>query len=163
MDSADFDLRFAVLSFETNCVWETGDELQPCDGEWNSLETGALTYFNTACRELKDKLSSEHGFFVSQKVRRSTRSMIILLTDGYANDGDIDGKDGIAELKQNKYYRGSYKLAIAIGDDASLDLCYNFTEDFYCIYKSNGENLYNILSREIRYFIERIVLQEYGD
>jgi len=95
MDSADFDLRFAVLSFETNCVWVTGDKLQPCDGEWDALETGSLTYFNTACRELKEKLSGRHGFFNFATGKTITPPVIILLTDGYANDGDADGKDGI--------------------------------------------------------------------
>jgi len=139
MDSADFDLRFAVLSFETNCVWETGDELQPCDGEWNPLETGSLTYFNTACRDLKDKLSGKHGFFRFATGKTITPPVIILLTDGYANDGDVDGKDGIAELKQNKYFKGSYKLAIAIGDEANQNLCVNFTGDDELVFTAYNE------------------------
>jgi len=139
MDSADFDLRFAVLSFETNCVWVTGDKLQPCDGEWDALETGSLTYFNTACRELKEKLSGRHGFFNFATGKTITPPVIILLTDGYANDGDADGKDGIADLKQNKYFKGSYKLAIAIGDDANQNLCINFTGDKELVFTAYNE------------------------
>ena len=114
-NSADFDLRFAVLSFGTNCIWETGDSLQQCTGDWNHLGADGLTYFNTACRELREKLSSKHGFFNFATGKTITPPVIILLTDGYANE--------------NKYFKGSFKLAIAIGDDANQTLCKNFTGD----------------------------------
>ena len=139
MDSADFDLRFAVLSFETNCVWETGDSLIKCNGDWQPLETGSLTYFNTACRELKEKLSGKHGFFNFATGKTITPPVIVLLTDGFANDGDTDGKDGIEELKKNKYFNGSYKLAIAIGDDANQQLCINFTGDKELVFTAYNE------------------------
>lgn len=129
LDSADFNLKYAVLSFEANCIWETGDNgLIDCDGEWQRLETGSLTYFNTACRMLNEKLSG-HGFFKFAAGNTITPPVIILLTDGYANDGNENGLDGIAVLKKNKYFQGSFKVALAIGDDANQQLCSNFTGD----------------------------------
>ena len=130
MNSADFDLRFAVLSFETNCVWETGDSLIKCTGVWQPLKTSSgVADFNVAYRELNEKLSGKHGFFNFATGKTITPPIIVLLTDGFANDGDSDGKDGIEELKKNKYFNGSYELAIAIGDDANQQLCINFTGD----------------------------------
>lgn len=139
-NSSDAEIRFSVLSFGTNCTWETGEQgLIPCDGFWKDLSVDGLTYFNTACRELKQKLSGSHGFFKFAAGRTITPPVLILLTDGYANDGnDINGDAGIEELKKNKYFRGSYRIAIAIGEGANQKLCENFTGDKELVYTTHN-------------------------
>ena len=148
--SSDSEIRFAVLSFGTNCTWETGEQgLIPCDGFWKDLSVDGLTYFNTACRELKQKLSGTHGFFKFAAGRTITPPVLILLTDGYANDGNFNanGDDGIEELKKNKYFRGSYRIAIAIGEGANQTLCQNFTGDKELVYTThNAAALQKILN-----------------
>lgn len=153
-DSPDFDIRFAVLSFGSSCTWETGSALQPCTGDWSPLTADGLTYFNTACRELKDKLSSKHGFFNFATGKTITPPVLILLTDGYANDGNQDGLDGVKELRENKYFKGSFKLAIAIessGDDANKELCKNFTGDSELVFVAyNSKALKALLNAVIK-------------
>lgn len=139
--SSDSEIKFAVLSFGTNCTWETGEDgLIPCEGFWKDLSADGLTYFNTACRELNQKLSSSHGFFKFAAGRTITPPVLILLTDGYANDGNFNanGDDGIKELKKNKYFHGAYRIAIAIGDGANQTLCENFTGDKELVYTTHN-------------------------
>lgn len=131
-NNSDSEIMFAVLKFGLECEWETGEGgLVPCSGVWNEIKTAdaGFTCFNTACHELKEKLSGSHGFFNFAGKRTITPPILILMTDGYANDGDREGKDGIAELSGNKYYMGSYKIAIPIGSEANHRLCENFTGD----------------------------------
>lgn len=136
-NNSDSEIMFAVLKFGLECEWETGDGgLVPCNGVWNDIKTAeaGFTCFNTACHELKEKLSGSHGFFNFAGKKTITPPILILMTDGYANDGDKEGKDGIAELLENKYYMGSYKIAIPIGSEANHKLCENFTGDRELVY-----------------------------
>ncbi len=145
-ESPDYELRMAVLSFDTGVKWETGaNGMVECSGLWDPLEANGLTYFNTACKELKDKMSGKK-FFNFATGKTITPPVLILLTDGYANDGNQNGEDGINVLKTNKYFIGSYKLAIAIGQDASHKLCENFTGDKELVYTAyNSKTLSKIL------------------
>lgn len=129
-DNTEFEINYAVLSFGSECKWETGDTFQVCSGEWKRLTAEGLTYFNTACRKLNEKLSSENGFFDFETDKLITSPIIILLTDGYAFDGDPYGMDGIKELRKNEYFKRACKLAIAIErmeGRANKELCENFT------------------------------------
>ena len=67
------------------------------------------------------------------------------MTDGYANDGDRDGREGINKLKENKYFRGSYKIAIAIGNGANQKLCENFTGDKELVFTAYNANALKIM------------------
>ncbi|MEE5991749.1 MAG: vWA domain-containing protein [Oscillospiraceae bacterium] len=146
IESSDSELRFAVLSFGTGVQWVTGESgLIPCDGSWNTLTADGFTYFNSACRELKDKLSGNHGFFKFAARRTITPPILILMTDGYANDGDRDGNEGLSKLRENKYFRGSYKIAIAIGNDANQRLCENFTGDKELVFTAYNANALKVM------------------
>lgn len=152
-NSSDSEIRFAVLSFGTNCTWETGEDgLAPCNGIWKDLSPDGLTYFNTACRELNRKLSSTNGFFKFATGRTITPPVLFLLTDGYANDGNhiinssnsmngTNGDDGIELLKKNKYFLGSYRIALAVGDNSNKKLCYNFTGDKNLVFRAYDSNV----------------------
>lgn len=138
--SADYDIRYAVLSFGSDCKWETGEnELIMCDGEWADLSTcDGESDFNTACRMLKEKLSVKHNsFFYFANGKTITPPVIILLTDGFVNNDD---PDGLKELNTNRYFRGSFKIAIAIGENANLKLCENFTGNKETVWTAYNQN-----------------------
>lgn len=128
LESPDFDDYYAVLSFGAKCKWETGEEgFIPVDGIWKELSAcNGKADFDTACRMLNEKLSGRHGFFKFASGRTIIEPVIILLTDGAMNE---KYKTGIEELKQNKYFKYSCKIAIIVGDAADQQLCINFTGD----------------------------------
>lgn len=140
--NSDAEVRYAVMSFTDQCKWETGENgLIQCDGLWQNLRTYGGTAFNHACTVLKERMSGKkaNGLFKFASGKTITPPVIILLTDGYPTDGDENGMTGIQELRNNKYFKGSYKIAIAIGNGANLTLCRNFTEDdelVYTVYNS---------------------------
>ena len=143
MNNADVDIKYGVLTFGKECNWATGNELKVWNGIWDDFQVDdgkESTCFNTACIELNKKLSLDmHGFFYFATEKTITSPAIILVTDGFASDGDPDGKDGIEELKKNKYFSCSHKLAFAIGDDANQQLCINFTGDKELVFTAYNE------------------------
>lgn len=153
-NSSDSEIRYTVLSFCDYCKWETGENgLIPCDGVWKKLEANGCTAFNEACSVLKERMSSkkQDGIFKFASGRTITPPIIVLMTDGYPTDGDEDGITGINKLLENRYFRGSYRVAIAIGKDANKKLCENFTGDKEFVYEVyNAKALGNILKAVIK-------------
>ena len=152
--NSDAEVRYAVLSFCDYCKWETGDSgLIPCSDVWIPLETKGCTAFNEACVVLKERMSSkkQDGIFKFASGRTITPPIIVLMTDGYPTDGDENGMTGINKLLENRYFRGSYRVAIAIGKDANKKLCENFTGDKEFVYEVyNAKALGNILKAVIK-------------
>lgn len=155
MNNADVDIKYGVLTFGKECNWITANELKVWNDIWSDLQADdgkEYTCFNTACIELNKKLSLDGNAFLNFATEKTTTPpVIILFTDGYASDGDPDGKDGIEELKKNKYFKGSYKLAIAIGDDANQQLCENFTGQKEFVFTAYNEKaLRNMIDTVIK-------------
>lgn len=152
--NSDAEVRYTVLSFCDYCKWETGENgLIPCDGVWKRLDTHGCTAFNEACSVLKERMSSkkQDGLFKFASGRTITPPIIVLMTDGYPTDGDEDGVMGINKLLENRYFRGSYRVAIAIGTDANKKLCENFTGDKELVYEVyNAKALGMILKAVIK-------------
>ena len=56
---------------------------------------------------------------------------IILLSDGGPTD---DYKSGLAKLQANNWFKAAIKIAIAIGDDADLDVLKEFTGNLEAVF-----------------------------
>jgi uncharacterized protein YegL len=54
----------------------------------------------------------------------SVAPAIILMSDGEPTD---DYKKGLSELQENKWYKYAIKVAVAIGEDANIDVLKEFT------------------------------------
>jgi uncharacterized protein YegL len=76
---------------------------------------------------LNEKLSRT-GFM--NETEGSYAPSIFLMSDGAPTD---DYKAGLAELKQNKWFKAAIKVAVAIGDDANKDVLQEFTGNTECV------------------------------
>ena len=60
-NNTDFETRIAVLQFDSDVRWKTGDEMIPLeDYFWEDLEAGGLTNLGDALIELSDKMKNEY-------------------------------------------------------------------------------------------------------
>lgn len=120
-NNADAEIKIAVLEFSNGANWITPSPV-PADGyDWQYLNAGGLTDMGMACRALNEKLS--RNSFMSD-VTGSFAPAIFLLSDGAPTD---DYRAGLAELWSNNWFRKAIKVAVAIGDNANIDVLAEFT------------------------------------
>jgi uncharacterized protein YegL len=120
--NADAEIKVAALTFSNGCDWVTPEPKIAADFEWTDQTANGGTDLGAACSELASKLSQSHGFMKSGS--GSFAPVLILLSDGGPTD---DFERGLSQLKQNNWYKAAIKIAIAIGDDADLEVLAKFT------------------------------------
>jgi uncharacterized protein YegL len=121
-DNPDAEIKIAALTFSNGCEWIYPEPRLAADFEWEDQTAGGGTDLGDACCELASKLSQSHGFMKSGS--GSYAPVLILLSDGGPTD-DFDA--GMEKLKNNNWYKSAIKVAIAIGDDADVDVLAKFT------------------------------------
>ena len=125
-NNADAQIKIAVLSFSTGTKWIVDGQGMPFDAEtfkWNYLNADGVTDLGAACLQLNEKMSRSQ--FMSE-VTGSFAPAIFLLSDGAPTD---DFNHGLAKLKENNWFKNAIKVAIAIGNDADVDVLGKFTGD----------------------------------
>ncbi|MBQ7530275.1 MAG: hypothetical protein IJT12_01035 [Paludibacteraceae bacterium] len=120
--NADAEIKIAAMTFSSGCNWVYNEPKIAADFDWPDQTAGGVTDLGEACVELANKLSKSHGFMTSGS--GSFAPVLILLSDGGPTD-DFNG--GLDKLKQNNWYKAAIKVAIAIGDDADLEVLAKFT------------------------------------
>jgi uncharacterized protein YegL len=118
---SDVDLKIACLKFSSGCSWMHPSPVPVENFQWNNLAANGVTDFGIACKELSDKMSKDK--FLSAP-SASVAPAIFLMSDGEPTD---DYKKGLAALQQNNWYKYAIKVAVAIGDDANIDVLTEFT------------------------------------
>ncbi len=116
----DAEIRVAALEFSNGASWLYSEPKLASEFVWQDVAAGGLTSLGEACSELNSKLSRT-GFM--QAASGSFAPAIILLSDGGPTD---DYKSGIAKLKNNNWFKAAIKVAVAIGDDADLNVLEEF-------------------------------------
>lgn len=123
MKSIDAEIKIAVLEFSTGCKWQTSGLVSvEAYGAWETLKAGGITDMGAALMELDKKLSRNGGYMHSPS--GSFAPVIFIMSDGEPVD---DFKKGLAQLKQNNWYKAAMKIALAIGEDANEELLADFT------------------------------------
>ena len=108
--------------------------------EWKPLEAENVTDLGAALTELASKLS-RNEFMKSPSL--SFAPVMILMSDGYPTDNYVRGLDTIAK---NRWYSNGIKAAVAIGEDADLDILAQFTGDPDSVVTAhNGEALAKLI------------------
>jgi uncharacterized protein YegL len=118
---SDVDLRIACLHFSSGCEWMHPAPVPVENFQWSNVIANGVTDLGAACKELASKMDKNK--FLSAP-SASVAPAIFLMSDGEPTD---DYKNGIAALHQNNWFKNAIKVAVAIGDDANIDVLSEFT------------------------------------
>lgn len=125
----DAEIKVAALEFSNGTKWLYNEPKSVEDFKWIDVQAGGLTSLGEACQELNSKLSRS-GYMKSAS--GSYAPAIILLSDGGPTD-NFDG--GLQTLQGNNWFKNAIRIAIAIGDDADLDVLARFTGNSEAVIK----------------------------
>ncbi|MDQ0885028.1 uncharacterized protein YegL [Paenibacillus sp. V4I9] len=121
-DSADANIKIAVLTFSTGAEWMYQAAIDAKDFKWSDINVDGMTDMGHAFKLLNEKLSRNGGFMTD--AAGSYAPALFLLSDGQPTD---DYQKVLNELKNNNWFKASLKAALAIGDDADKDMLAEFT------------------------------------
>lgn len=125
----DAEIKVAALEFSNGTKWLYNEPKSVEDFKWIDVQAGGLTSLGEACLELNSKLSRS-GYMKSAS--GSYAPAIILLSDGGPRD-NFDG--GLQTIQGNNWFKNAIRIAIAIGDDADLDVLARFTGNSEAVIK----------------------------
>ena len=135
----DAEIKVAALEFSNGTKWLYNEPKSVEDFKWIDVQAGGLTSLGEACLELNSKLSRS-GYMKSAS--GSYAPAIILLSDGGPTD-NFDG--GLQSLQGNNWFKNAIRIAIAIGDDADLDVLARFTGNSEAVKVQNIDALKQII------------------
>jgi len=118
MEYADVQIKIAILEFSSSTRWITNGLIEI--EQFNGYNSDGLADFGAACKTLNDKLSRT----AFMQDTRSFEPIIILMSQGIPSD---DWKNPLIELRNNKWFAEAIKIAVAIGENANVDLLSEFT------------------------------------
>lgn len=112
------ELKIGVLQFASGAKWITPNGFVFMDDfYWNDLKAGGLTDLGSALEELQNKLSRNE--FLNSDVGYKV-PVIIFMSDGGPTD---DYEKALKKImNSNKWYKAATKIAIAVGDEANIDV-----------------------------------------
>lgn len=121
-ENPDAEIRVAALEFSTGTHWLYDEPKEGKEFIWQPVEAEGLTSLGEACEELEKKLHRNGGFMKSPS--GCYAPAVILLSDG----GPTDNYDaGLTKLQANSWFKNAIRIAIAIGDDADMEVLKKFT------------------------------------
>jgi uncharacterized protein YegL len=121
-ENADAQIKVAALEFSSGARWLTPSGPVEVDQfHWNPIDAAGVNDMGAACKALNEKLSRK-AFM--QEATGSFAPAIFLLSDGAPTD---DYESGIQLLQANNWFKAAVKVAVAIGEDANLDVLEKFT------------------------------------
>lgn len=159
----DTEVRIAVLLYSDKASWIVYPPIPVEQFRWRELRVGGMTAFGAACKELNDKLSligfsesyaeslnasGKIQMLYGQPIVSSTTVMlppvIALLSDGQPSE---EYKDDLSILKRNEWFKHGVKAAVAIGDEADVEMLTEFTGNIHNVVATrNVEELVNIIT-----------------
>jgi uncharacterized protein YegL len=118
---SDVDLKIACLKFSSGCEWMHPSPVPVENFQWTNLSADGVTDMGMAFKDMAEKMSKEKFLNAPSA---SVAPAIFLMSDGEPTD---DYKNGLSVLQQNNWYKYAIKVAVAIGDDANIDVLKEFT------------------------------------
>ena len=143
----DSKIKLAMMEFSTGARWITNPEgpEEITDFHFRHFSAAGLTDLGDALNELNKKLSRK-AFMKSEgeDQRGYFAPIIFFFTDGSPTD---NWEPALEKIKQNNWYKYAVKIAVAIGDDADLDVLERVTGNKECVVKVTDP-------KELRKFIK---------
>ena len=147
-ENADALIKIAVLEFASGTEWITPTPQDVDAFRWQDLEAGGVADMGQACLELEKKL---HRNAFLQNEAGNYVPIIILISGGSPTD---DFKGGLEVLKQNKWFEVSTKIALAIGEDADVNVLAEFTGNKETVVPTMNKA---VMKKMIRLFCSKII------
>ena len=147
-ENADALIKIAVLEFASGTEWITPTPQDVDAFRWQDLEAGGVADMGQACLELEKKL---HRSTFLQNEAGNYVPIIILISGGSPTD---DFKGGLEVLKQNKWFEVSTKIALAIGEDADVNVLAEFTGNKETVVPTMNKA---VMKKMIRLFCSKII------
>lgn len=117
-DNADADIKVGILKFSSGAQWVTKTGLVSLeDFYWNDLQATGVTDLGMALDELNEKMTRS-SFLVSDT--GFCLPVFIFMSDGGPTDSWEKAFANISST--NRWFKEGRKIAIAIGDDADMDV-----------------------------------------
>lgn len=129
-NNPDAEIKISALTFSNNVKWLTTQPVNASDFQWQDQVADGMTALGQACQELNDKLSHKHGFLKSAS--GSYAPVIIMLSDGGPTD---DFTAGMNALNGNAWFKHATRLAVAIGNDANIDVLKEFAGNIEMVFR----------------------------
>ena len=121
-ENPDAEIRVAALEFSTGTRWLYDEPKEGKEFIWQPVVAEGLTSLGEACEELEKKLHRNGGFMTSPS--GCYAPAVILLSDGGPTD---NFEAGLSKLQSNSWFKNAIRIAIAIGDDADMEVLKKFT------------------------------------
>lgn len=121
-ESADANIKIAVLTFSSGANWLYPDAIDAADFQWRDINVDGMTDMGAAFKLLNEKLSRTSGFM--SDIAGSYAPAIFIMSDGQPTD---EYQKELINLKSNNWFKASIKAACAIGDDADKSMLADFT------------------------------------
>lgn len=118
-ENADAEILVGALKFATGAEWVFNGLLSTDDFYWNDIQAGGMTYLGDALEKLNAKMSRSE--FFADKIGYKC-PVLIFMSDGYPNDPGDSWKKSLEKIRQNKWFKNSIKIAMAVGGDADVNV-----------------------------------------
>jgi len=118
---SDANIKIAALLFSSGCRWMYADPIAAKDFQWTPVQASGVTDFGAALQELSKKMSK--SVFLSSSLG-AVAPAIFLMSDGQPTD---EYKEALNTLKNNNWFKHAIRVAVAIGDDADINVLAEFT------------------------------------
>lgn len=128
------DVLVRSVKFSNGAQWHIATPVKVSDFRWQDLTAEGITDMGKALRLVADQLK------VPPMQDRALPPVLVLISDGQPTD---DFKGGLKELKAQQWGIKAVRIAIAIGDDADLQVLQEFvgTNEIPVLRANNPEAL----------------------
>jgi len=116
-DNPEARVMVRAIKFSDGAQWHVAQATPVEDFKWTDLGAGGLTAMGAALRMLADQLK------MPPMEKRGLPPVLVLVSDGMPTD-DFEG--GLQGLMGEPWGKRAVRMAIAIGDDADLDVLQRF-------------------------------------
>jgi uncharacterized protein YegL len=120
-------IKIAVMVFNTYSFWLYDNPIEVSKfPDWKDIEAGGVTDLGDALIKVNEKLNNEEGGFMAEKNSCFTPAFV-LISDGQPTD---DWENALNIIKNNKWFKHSDKIALAVGDCAQDEECIKVLKSF---------------------------------